>query len=106
MEAVHFGSDVVDIPAEVWAMLMLFPSVGYVWAAWINGCRPLITPVTRIACAMVVWWQFAFFVVSAFPVAGFNIVVVWAAVFAVVELMIIAYEAWVFAYRWRRVRGR
>lgn len=75
MDARVYGSKAVQFPSEWWALGMLIPSAIYLIALCING-KHRATPYVRIACNFVISVYFSFFVVSAWPAAGGDLMVI------------------------------
>lgn len=65
----------VELPAELWAGAMLFPSAAYLMALFINGRRRWTAPV-RIAVGIFMMLYFSLFIVAALPAAGGDLMVI------------------------------
>lgn len=74
-----YGAEVIAIPAEAWAAAMMFPAWLYLIALYING-RGWWTVYLRLACGFVTSFYFSLFIVSAWPAAGGDLMVIASAV--------------------------
>lgn len=74
-----YGPDVIAIPAELWAGAMMFPAWLYLVALYING-RRWWSVYVRLACGFFTSFYFSLFIVSAWPAAGGDFMVISGAV--------------------------
>ena len=65
----------VQLPSEVWAGAMLFPSALYLAGLFINGRRRWTAP-ARIAVGVWMMFYFSSFVASALPASGGDLMVI------------------------------
>lgn len=79
MSAEVYGHDVIRLPAELWAACMMVPAGVYLIALYINGKR-FWTPYVRLLCGFITASYFSLFVVSAWPAAGGDLMVIASAV--------------------------
>lgn len=92
----------VELPAELWAGGMLFPSFFYLIALFINGSRSWTAPL-RIAIGLAMMTYFSAFVVSALPASGGDLMVIASGVM-MIKAAVMAYFDGLDLLRGRYVR--
>lgn len=79
----------VELPSELWAGAMLFPSAIYLIALFINGQRRWTAPI-RMMIAVWMMLYFSSFVVSALPASGGDLMVIASGVM-LIKAAVMAY---------------
>ncbi|UNY40297.1 hypothetical protein KLEP181_gp27 [Paracoccus phage vB_PmaP_KLEP18-1] len=79
----------VDLPSELWAGAMLFPSAVYLIALFINGRRRWTAPLRMVLGAFLMLY-FSSFVASALPASGGDLMVIASGVM-MVKAAVMAY---------------
>lgn len=79
MSADVYGEEVLTLPSEIWAAAMMIPAGSYLIALYVNGRRRW-TPYARLVCGLLTACYFSAFVVSAWPAAGGDLMVIASSV--------------------------
>lgn len=79
MSEAVYGKEVLALPSEVWAGAMMFPSGAYLFSLYINGRRRW-TPYARLVCGLLTACYFSAFIVSAWPAAGGDLMIIASSV--------------------------
>lgn len=105
MSALVYGARVLEYPSEWWAIGMLVPSSVYLLALVING-RCWWTAYLRIACAFLLSSYFSYFVFSAWPAAGGDLMVIASGVLGTKAACMAYFDAVELVQRWRQPHDR
>lgn len=96
-----YGADAVALPARLWAACMMGTAAAYMVALVING-RRCWTPYVRLLCGFFMSSYFSLFVMSAWPAAGGDLMVIAAGVLMTKAALMTYIDAAELATQWRR----